>query len=232
MSFKKPRIPGASRPPFVRSPGPPASDFGLPTLAPLLDSGTRSSREGAPLNSYPEPSGSPTPHLGGKQTPGPGREQAATPAPLPRALPAEPGAPSPVRGCVAGAADRPARAPHLPGPAAAAARTRRSSRDAAGAGAPPGPSDFLGPRSPAPPTGGGGGRASPWSHLPPKRRRGGRWLRGRLVLGPRGAKRKRSLITHSSGLARKKRKMCPRSLAGTRGAEFKVRKEERCALQT
>lgn len=93
MPFKKPRTPGASRPPFVRSPGLPASDFGLPILAPLLDSGTRSSREGAPLNSYPEPSGSPTPHLGGKQTPGPGREQAATPAPLPRALPGEPGAP-------------------------------------------------------------------------------------------------------------------------------------------
>lgn len=147
MSFKKPRIPGASRPPFVRSPGPPASDFGLPTLAPLLDSGTRSSREGAPLNSYPEPSGSPTPHLGGKQTPGPGREQAATPAPLPRALPAEPGAPSPVRGCVAGAAGRPAGA--RPSPAGTRRRGSSHAQEQPGRGGGGGTSGAV--RLPRPP---------------------------------------------------------------------------------
>lgn len=216
----------------MRSPGLPASAFCLPSWAHLLDSRTRSSPEGAPLNSHPKPSGSPTPHLGGKQTPAPEESRRRPPRPSRAHCQVSPAPPSPVLGRVPGAAEEPARAPHLPGPALAAARTRRNSRDAAGAGAPPGPSDFLGPRSPAPPPGGGDGRASPWSHLPPKRGRGSARLLWLLPLGPGGAKRKRSLITHSSCLARKRRKICPSSLAVTRGAEFKVRKEDKCDLQT
>lgn len=46
-----------------------------------MDSRTRSSPEGAPLNSHPKPSGSPTPHLGGKQTPAPEESRRRPPRP-------------------------------------------------------------------------------------------------------------------------------------------------------
>lgn len=190
MPFQKPRIPEAGCPPLVRSPGLAAADCCLASLPHLLGPGKEFPwipiRESALR--VPDPS-----HLGGEHRRPPRERAGGAPAPLPRALPGAPRtAPHLSEVASPGAAEGSRRAPRLPGPAAAASRRRKSSRDAAGARAPPGPCDFLGPRPPAPPPGGGGGRASPWSHLPPKRGRGPWWLWRLLPLGTRGANRKRS----------------------------------------
>lgn len=184
----------------------------LPPVLGTPYSGSRGAREGAPLNSQPEPSGSPTPHLGGEQAPAPEESRRLPPRPRRARCQVSPTPPSPVRGRVPGAAQEPARAPHLPDPP----RPPLAGAETAGRAGGGGTSRAVRLPRPPPASPASRGRRRPRVTLepPPTQARslGGRWLCRRLPLGPGGAKRRRSPITHWSGLARQKRKMRPSSL--------------------
>lgn len=186
-----------------------AAEGRLAPPARLFPPRTRSSGVAPPLNSQPGRSGSPTaPLVEGRRPPRQKAEGPRCPARARRQL--SPPPPSPVRGRVRGAAERPARPPparDLPPRLAGAG----SSPDSAGRGLP----HFLGPPSPAPK-----GRRPRRVTFPTRERARPPGAVARRycswVLGSDWAKRKRLLVVYSSALAHKK-KMCPESLEGVRG---------------